>query len=87
MRTPTVLGELHPWSLMMSSVATHECVRNAQGVCDACGRFMELRCTAGHPSRPGRCGKLLAEVIVAPYRLKCPRCGTVSSQELSGVLR
>ena len=87
MRIRTVSEELHPWNLMMSSVATHECVRNTRGVCDACGRFMELRCSAPHPSRPGRCNKLLGEVIVAPYRLKCPRCGAVSSQDAASVLR
>ncbi len=69
------------------AIATHDCIPNAQGRCDACGKSLELRCSAPHPQRQGQCGKLLAEVIVAPYRLTCPRCGTVAQEQPLGVLR
>lgn len=37
---------------------------------------IELRCGGQH--RGSRCGKLLAEVVAPPYRLKCTRCGYVN---------
>lgn len=72
----------------MSSIATHDCIPNTRGLCDACGRSLALRCDGDHPKRPGRrCDKLLAEVIVQPYRLTCGRCGKVHSAIAQGVLR
>lgn len=49
----------------------------------------EIRCNGKVPlrSRPGEakiCGKLLVEQAGRPWRVKCPRCGTINQSPAPG---